>query len=93
LSEARILLLGAIAGFTIFLGLPVGRIGNLSRPLRAFLNAASAGILVFLLIEVFGHAFEPVEEAVEHSEWSTVAGKGCGVRGALRDRARRACLL
>jgi ZIP family zinc transporter len=76
LSEAQILLLGAIAGFTIFLGLPVGRIGNLSRPLRAFLNAASAGILVFLLIEVFGHAFEPVEEAVEHSEWSTVAGKG-----------------
>ena len=31
---------------------------------------------MFLLIEVFGHAFEPVEEAVEDSEWGTLAGKG-----------------
>jgi ZIP family zinc transporter len=45
-------------------------------PLRAFLNAVSAGILIFLLIEVFEHGFEPVEEAVEHSEWGALVGKG-----------------
>jgi ZIP family zinc transporter len=75
-SGPQILLLGAIAGFTIFLGLPVGRIRNLSMPLRAFLNAVSAGILVFLLIEVFTHGFEPVEDAVKDSEWGTLVGKG-----------------
>lgn len=76
MSESQILLLGAIAGFTIFLGLPLGRIRNLSMPLRAFLNAVSAGILIFLLIEVFQHGFEPVEHAVEDSEWATLLGKG-----------------
>jgi ZIP family zinc transporter len=75
-SESQILLLGAIAGFTIFLGLPVGRIRSLSMPLRAFFNAVSAGILVFLLIEVFQHGFEPVEHAVEDSEWAVLLGKG-----------------
>jgi zinc transporter, ZIP family len=75
-SGAQILLLGAIAGFTIYLGLPVGRLRNLSMPVRAFLNAGAAGILVFLLIEVFNHAFEPVEHAVEDAEWATVIGKG-----------------
>ena len=76
MSEGQILLLGAVAGFTIFLGLPVGRLQNLSMPVRAFLNAVAAGILVFLLIEVFNHGFEPVEHAVEDGEWATLAGKG-----------------
>jgi ZIP family zinc transporter len=75
-SGAQILLLGALAGFTIFLGLPVGRARNLSLPMRAFLNAGAAGILVFLLIEVFNHGFEPVEHAVEDAEWANVIGKG-----------------
>jgi zinc transporter, ZIP family len=75
-SEAQILLLGAIAGFTIFLGLPVGRVRNLSMPMRAFLNAGAAGILVFLLIEVWEHGFEPIEHAVEDAEWAKLVGKG-----------------
>ena len=76
MSGAQVLLLGAIAGFTIYLGLPVGRMRNLSLPVRAFLNAGAAGILVFLLIEVFNHGFEPVEHAVEDGEWATLIGKG-----------------
>jgi zinc transporter, ZIP family len=75
-SEGQILLLGAVAGFTIYLGLPVGRLRNLSVPARAFLNAVAAGILVFLLIEVFNHGFEPVEHAVEDGEWAALVGKG-----------------
>jgi ZIP family zinc transporter len=59
-----IALLGAIAGFTIFLGLPVGRLRNPSIGWRAFLNAMATGILVFLLWDVLTHAVEPVETAL-----------------------------
>ena len=64
MSAAQTELLGAIAGFTIFLGLPVGRLQNLSGPARAFLNAIAIGVLVFLLVDVWPHAMEPVENAL-----------------------------
>jgi ZIP family zinc transporter len=64
-SEGEIILLGLFAGLAIFIGLPVGRARNLSTSTRALLNAASAGVLVFLLIETFIHGFEPVEHALE----------------------------
>jgi ZIP family zinc transporter len=76
LSFAATVALGAIAGFTIYLGLPLGRIRGGSQQLRTFLNGVSAGVLVFLLIEIFEHAFEPVEEAVEEGEWAKLAGLG-----------------
>jgi len=65
MSDGQVLLLGAIAGFTIFLGLPLGRVSSLSLRARAFLNAIAAGILIFLLIEVTGHGIEPVEVALK----------------------------
>ena len=49
MSEAQILVLGAIAGFTIFLGLPLGRLETPSARLRAALSSLAAGILIFLL--------------------------------------------
>jgi ZIP family zinc transporter len=71
MSATQTVLLGAIAGFTIFVGLPVGRLQNLSGPTRAFLNAIAIGVLVFLLVDVWPHAMEPVENALnaarEHS--------------------------
>lgn len=73
MSSGEIILLGAIAGLTIFLGLPVGRIRGLSAMWRAVLNAGAAGVLVFLLVETVAHAFEPVEEAVEEKEWAEFA--------------------
>jgi ZIP family zinc transporter len=66
-STSQTILLGAVAGFTIYLGLPLGRVKVASLRARAFLNAASAGILVFLLVEILAHATEPVEEALEHA--------------------------
>ena len=39
MSAGTTVLLGAIAGLTIFLGLPVARLGNLSKPVQGFLNA------------------------------------------------------
>ena len=79
MSTTQTILLAAIAGSTIFLGLPLGRIPFASQRSRAFLNALSAGILVFLLVDILGHATEPVEEAMTEAKagetaWSHFAG-------------------
>jgi zinc transporter, ZIP family len=66
-STTQTILLGAIAGFTIYLGLPLGRVQVASLRTRAFLNAASAGILLFLLFEILAHATAPLEEALEEA--------------------------
>src|SRR5947209_15708162 len=58
--------LGAVAGFTIFLGLPIARIKNPPRTLQGFLNAVSTGILFFLLYDVLSKAIEPVNSALTH---------------------------
>jgi ZIP family zinc transporter len=63
-SDAQIALLGGIAGFTIFLGLPMGRVHGLAPSVRALLNAVAAGILLFLFVEVMSHGIEPVEHAL-----------------------------
>jgi ZIP family zinc transporter len=75
MSTAQVLALGAIAGFTIFLGLPLGRVRNASPKLKAFFSATATGILLFLLVEVLAHGVEPVEEALiqaanEGGSWS-----------------------
>ena len=64
MSSTEIVLLGAIAGFTIFLGLPTGRLRNTSTGLKAFLNACALGVLIFLFYDVVAHAIEPVEGAL-----------------------------
>jgi ZIP family zinc transporter len=85
LSATETVLLGAVAGFTIFLGLPFGRL-RLSTWARAFLNAIATGILLFLLWDVLTHVVEPIEGslegAVEEGEgWGTFALRA-GVFGA-----------
>lgn len=76
MSTAEIVLLGGIAGATIFLGLPLGRLEWPSTQLKAALSALATGILLFLLIDVFEHGVHPVEEAVEEHAWGTFAGYG-----------------
>ena len=61
MSTGGILGLGAIAGATIFIGLPVGRMRRLSAEVRTLLNAVAIGILVFLVWDVLSAAVEPVE--------------------------------
>jgi len=63
-TAVQITTLGAIAGFTIFLGLPVGRLRNPSLAMKAFLNATATGVLLFLFWDVLAHAVEPVETAL-----------------------------
>ena len=64
MSTFDIAVLGAIAGFTIFLGLPVGRVRSLPTGARALLSATATGVLLFLFWDVLAHAVEPVETAL-----------------------------
>ncbi len=59
-----LVLLGAAAGFTIYLGLPLALVKRAGPRLRGFLNALSVGILVFLLVEIVGKSLETVEHGV-----------------------------
>src|SRR3954466_9867034 len=65
MSTAEILGLGAIAGFTIFLGLPIGRMQNVTAATKAFLAATATGVLIFLFWDVLSQAVGPVETALE----------------------------
>jgi ZIP family zinc transporter len=69
MSTAHVLILGAIAGGTIFLGLPVGRMQNLGAAARAGLSALATGILIFLLWDVLSGAVDPIETALDDRHW------------------------
>jgi zinc transporter, ZIP family len=73
-STPEILLLGAIAGVTIFIGLPIGRVRNLSANARAGLSALATGILVFLFWDVMSNAVEPMDTALDAHDWGKFAG-------------------
>ncbi len=64
MSSVEIVVLSAIAGFTIYLGLPLGRVRNASLRMRSFLNAGATGILLFLLWDVLTKGLEPVTTAL-----------------------------
>jgi len=63
----RTILLGAIAGSTIFLGLPMGRMRSARPRLKALLNAVSAGILIFLFFDILSEATEPLKKLMERT--------------------------
>ncbi len=56
LQFGPLLLLGFLAGATILLGLPVGRLKSFSSAWRGSLSMLAAGILAFLLVEIMGQA-------------------------------------
>lgn len=67
MSFAQTVLLGAIAGFTIYLSLPIGRIEHVSGRMRSFLTMISAGILIFLLFDIFKNIAEPIEAVLKEA--------------------------
>src|SRR5215467_10060390 len=64
MSQLTAIGLGAIAGATIFLGLPIARVRGLPTAVQGFLNAFATGILVFILWDILSHAGSPVETAL-----------------------------
>jgi len=83
MSATKIALLGAIAGFTIFLGLPVGRLRNPAPRLKTLLNAVAVGILVFLLWDVLAHAWEPIDGALGDHHYGSAVGNGLVLAAGL----------
>jgi ZIP family zinc transporter len=65
-------LLGAIAGFTIFLGLPIARARRLSAQTVALLNALAIGILLYLVVEIAQNAIAPISANL--NAWHAGAG-------------------
>ena len=79
MSFAETVLLGALAGFTIYLGLPVGRLANMSRRTRVALAMFAVGILAFLFADIFEHGLGIVEEPWEElGENGGEAGEAIG---------------
>jgi ZIP family zinc transporter len=71
--------LGAVAGFTIFLGLPVGRVRALDPRARVGLAMFSVGILAFIFMDVGSHALAIIETHLQsfkhhHGSFGAVAG-------------------
>ena len=60
----KTLLLGLIAGVTIVIGLPIGRMRSPRPMMRVFLNATAVGVLLFLVWDVLSAAWEPVDTAL-----------------------------
>jgi ZIP family zinc transporter len=60
LSFGTTALLGAFAGLSIFLGLPIARARRLSPAAIGALNALAIGILVFLIVEIANNATAPL---------------------------------
>src|SRR3954451_14107510 len=104
MSFAETAALGALAGFTIFLSLPFGRLTSLSARARVALAMFAVGVLAFLFVDVLEHAFGIVEEGVEqyeagtgslgHAIWlmlllGTGFGLGSAWLGEFEQRAKR----
>ena len=58
MTSNQILALGAVAGSTILLGLPLGRMGSPSLRVKAGLSALATGILLFLLYDVIHNGID-----------------------------------
>lgn len=65
MPTGTIILLGAFAGLTIYLGLPIARIKNVSPALKIFLSMLATGVLVFLLYDVISKASAPIGAVIE----------------------------
>ncbi len=96
MPTGTIILLGAFAGLTIFLGLPLVFLKRLPPSLKQFLNMLATGILLFLLFDVLSKASDPINASLDevrthHAELTTftsnvfllVLGLGVGSVGLV----------
>jgi ZIP family zinc transporter len=64
MSFVTTLVLGFFAGSTILFGLLMGRVKASLPRLRPFLMCLAVGILLFLVVDVLSHAYEPIKAAL-----------------------------
>ena len=65
MSFTHTVLLGALAGFTIYLGLPVGRVQLLTARARVALAMFSIGVLAFIFVDVLSNGMDIVNSALD----------------------------
>src|ERR1700716_2466386 len=65
MSFGQTIALGALAGFTIYIGLPLARLRLLSDRWRVALAMFAVGVLAFLFIDVMGHGIGILQDAVK----------------------------
>src|SRR5512142_2552861 len=65
MSFAQTVTLGALAGFTVYLGLPVGRLQLLGSRSRVALAMFSVGVLAFIFVDVLSSGTEIVSAALQ----------------------------
>jgi ZIP family zinc transporter len=83
MPASQIALLGAVAGLTIYLGLPLARISSQMPRTKAFLNATAIGILIFLLWDVLTHAWQPTDAALSGHHYGRAVIYGAVMLGFL----------
>ena len=81
MSASQIALLGGIAGLTIFLGLPLGRLRAPMPRVKVFLSAVAIGILIFLLWDVLTNAWAPASAALSRHDYRTAVTDGAVMLG------------
>lgn len=78
-SLVEVVLFGAVAGFTIFIGLPLAFLQRVQDSTKGLLNALSMGILFFIVIEVLHESWEKVSSSL----YSSFIGQGFVYSGIL----------
>src|SRR5437660_1948377 len=73
MNFAETIALGAIAGFAIYLGLPLGRVRWAKDRMRVCLAMFSVGILAFIFMDVTKHAEAILETSVLHFKAHTAS--------------------
>src|ERR1035437_8335221 len=76
------MVLGFIAGVTILLGLPIGRLRSPVPTLRALLNASAIGVLLVVPCDLLTHACAPLDSAltlVPTGKWGLGPAAGYGL--------------
>lgn len=71
MSFVETLVLGTVAGLTIFLGLPIARLRVLTPRYLSFLSSFAVGVLLFLFVDIVEHAAAPVEDAIKAGDSAT----------------------
>ena len=76
MPASQITVLGAIAGLTVYLGLPLGRLRAPAPRLKAYLGGVAIGILIFLLWDVLSNAWGVTDAALSARHFGVAAGYG-----------------
>ena len=84
MSFAETVLLGALAGFTIYLGLPLARLRALSPRARVALAMFAVGVLAFLFVDVMSHGEQILEGCAQQLRRRHLTTVGAGRKPQLR---------